>query len=273
MIDVLESSICHVVITPFLVRSHSLRLPSEQWCRERVDLFNSFCLPSVASQTCGAFDWLIFIDYESPDWLKRYLRSLNGVAHESIIEIGGALSSSEVRQALGRRQSAGHLLTSRLDNDDALGRSFVHTLQTAARAELGSRVCFNFDNGLQTSRFGTTELTDLSNPFVSLLEPWGPSPATVVGLSHHEITKSFRTIHIQGPPAWMQVIHGGNLGNFLRSARPIESVHQGNFDVTKDLHGPSILGRLQITCLRLLRVAQLRSRRVVRMLWKELPAR
>jgi len=225
-----ESNLQHVLITPFLVRSHSPHLPSDLWIKERIRLFERYCLPSVESQTVDNFEWLIFVDRFCPFWLKKYLEQSVTLPMASLSFIDGPLTADRVRESIFARESCNRLLTSRLDNDDALARDFVSRVQTASNnLHTG---CINFDYGLQLSAIGSTRLEDLSNPFVSLVEPWSHDCATVLCCSHQEITQRYRTLHVQEKPAWLQVIHDQNLGNFLRSWKPARTRDLSMFETS-----------------------------------------
>ena len=51
------------------------------WLGRRFDLFEHVCLPSVARQTEGAFQWLVFMDWATPLAFKERMAALT-VRHE-----------------------------------------------------------------------------------------------------------------------------------------------------------------------------------------------
>src|SRR5208282_1904259 len=59
----LDHSFSHVLLTRFNVRLSSPETPpSDDWIAHRLDLFQRYCVPSVASQTVQDFRWIVLID-------------------------------------------------------------------------------------------------------------------------------------------------------------------------------------------------------------------
>src|SRR5690242_18014538 len=59
----------HVIMTPFNVarprRTEPIRL-DPGWLAQRFELFERFCLPSVAAQSAGGFTWMVYFDAATP---------------------------------------------------------------------------------------------------------------------------------------------------------------------------------------------------------------
>ena len=116
-----------------------------QWLESRLDHFTTFCLPSVVNQTRPPDLWLLGLDGESPDAVEPVLQAIKdcpwivpvwqkGV--EGIYENKVTVFTREILARLPADRT--HLITSRLDNDDAINRHFVEYLRTYASAVAGS---------------------------------------------------------------------------------------------------------------------------------------
>ena len=68
----------HAIMTRFNVarpkRSDPIRLDPE-WLAGRFDLFEKYCLPSVAAQTARDFHWLVYFDAATPEPLRARIEA------------------------------------------------------------------------------------------------------------------------------------------------------------------------------------------------------
>jgi hypothetical protein len=111
------------------------------------------------------------------------------------------------------------LITTRLDNDDALAVRFCERLRQAKLAR--QRCWLNFDNGLQLDSNWIYHYTNRSGPFISFAADCRVS-RTVFCVGHHRAAQVAPVCALGDGPWWLQVIHGMNLCNRLsRSARLI----------------------------------------------------
>lgn len=206
----------HFVLTRFNVRLAIYGHESaDAWLRGRMDLFERYCLPSFVGQTRTDFRWLLFCDSESPAWLRDRLEALAGKVFEPVYVDGvfdAARASLEVRRRLD--PATRHLVTTRVDNDDAVARDFVETIQQQFEAQQLEFV--NLVNGSQLAEGHTYLRPYTQNPFISLIERIEPGrdPRTVFVDRHYQLAqigpvRNVRTSH----PTWLQVVHGGNVLN------------------------------------------------------------
>ena len=61
----------HVILTRFNIRwDEQPTGPSlgtnPEWLRDRLELFERYCLPSILKQTQPSFSWILFFDHETP---------------------------------------------------------------------------------------------------------------------------------------------------------------------------------------------------------------
>src|SRR4051794_38130898 len=204
----------HYLLTNFNVKRDDVATrPDRAWLEDRFELFERFCLPSVAGQTCTDFTWLVRWDEEGtpPEQRCRLLDHEAALPCLRLIPEAVAFHIAIARALDGRPT---RLLTTRLDNDDALHRDAVALLQREARGEgmefLNLRLGYCVEHP-----GGRTLLSEQPhNPFLSLAEDVdGGAPRTAVSVSHHEAAAVAPVRQVGDEPSWLQVIHGRNLTN------------------------------------------------------------
>lgn len=190
------------------------------WLAERFDLFERHCLPAVAAQTRTDFRWVILFDIDTPAMFRERIERYRQVVPFTPVftpMFRGDAWVRIVREATGI--TTPWLLTTRLDNDDAIARDFVERLHAAVLAAPTERSSFNFTHGFVVSDGRVYALRHPSNAFVSLFEANGPEATTVMAHQHMEIGRAGPVRQIDGPGAWVQIVHGGNVSNKVRGWR------------------------------------------------------
>jgi hypothetical protein len=109
----------------------------------RYSLFELTCLPSLLSQTEQNFDWFIVVDRELPgEWRDRLEMLIGGRTRTHLHQYDPSEDLTETGWLVPYAPSrASRLLTTLLDDDDALPSDFIEAMQRAAVArgdELGS---------------------------------------------------------------------------------------------------------------------------------------
>jgi len=204
----------HVLITRFNVPTpgrESLIRAKDGWLRDRVDLFERFCAPSVEGQTNQDFHWLIYFDPESPGWLMEWLDA-NGASRRFTPVFRTSVSNAEMVDDLRRLTGARGdvLLTTNLDNDDGLAVDFVERLQAAVSGT--ARQAIYLTHGLILCDRRVYLRTDRHNAFCSVAETWD-APVTAWADWHNRLGLAMPVKEVAGPPAWLQVVHGRNVSN------------------------------------------------------------
>ncbi|MBB3951175.1 glycosyltransferase [Aureimonas jatrophae] len=213
----------HVLFTRFNVASPGkeaeIRL-RPGWLDVRFELFERYCLPSVAAQSRRDFEWIIFFDEKTPSPYLDRIEALRAVFpfrphYTALFWLG------DMTPDLAGDGRADWILTTRLDSDDLLAVDFMQRLRE--ETEVPSPQVVNFDNGVILAPTAPVPALyarrDTSNPFSSLLERADGPIRTIYGVTHREIGQFGRINAIQGAPAWMQVVHGGNVSNEIRGRR------------------------------------------------------
>lgn len=210
----------HVILTRFNLPTpgvESLIRAREGWLRERVELFLRYCVPSVESQVDADVQWLVFFDPESPQWLLDRLASVveRGVftpIYRTTVSTQDLVD--DLREVV--LDKGARLLTTNLDNDDALAQNACSRLQLAPSK--GDREVIYLSQGLIKSPDGLYLRTDRRNAFVSVRESWD-DPVTSWSEYHNEFPRIMPAVNVGGDPGWLQVVHGSNVSNRVRGRR------------------------------------------------------
>lgn len=222
-----DMEITHIIITRYNIGLYDgsyLRPPSlspADWMIHRATLFHTYCVPSVKGQTCQAFKWLVLFDQATPqNGLANAVKDVRCAAIRSGITV-----TPDVVAWIRRNVTTEWVLTTRLDNDDALHRRFVEDLQEAARPRLE---CLCFTSGWSTDGLVARRRTWHCNPFISLVEPTDQDIRSVCDGPHGNAHQRwpYRTIGHEG--RWLQIVHGVNVANAMAGTPvPMESLREG----------------------------------------------
>ena len=224
------AAVPHVLMTRFNLatpgREAAIRNKPD-WLATRFRLFEEFCLPSVAEQTTKAFTWIIYFDKDTPAEFKARVAELQRRVEfhayytglfpasgwpQSLVEVLGGIAGAMPPL----------VLTSRLDNDDALARDYMERTAAAAVGQVPSpRTGIVITNGYIRSATSAYCISHPANAFASWLErvdqPGGP--LTAMGISHIDAADFGPLVQVPGPGGWLQVVHGGNVSNKVRGVR------------------------------------------------------
>ena len=246
------SEINHVVLTRFNLPTQgveSLIRAREGWLRDRVELFERYCVPSLAAQTRPDFDWLVYLDPESPAWLVERIRVL---ASDGLFRpvYRATIDKDELVQDIRDtvRPRGDVLITTNLDNDDALAADALERIASVCSGE--PRAVVYLSRGLVKSSSGVYLQKDPSNAFVSVRESWD-SPVTSWSEYHNEFPRVMPAHRLGGSPGWLQVVHGANVSNRVRGRLVAPQAYQVLFGhLLDDVPEPD---RRQISLDRVLR--------------------
>lgn len=213
----------HVVMTRFNLatpgRESSIR-NKPGWLDYRFELFERYCLPSIAAQTSPDFSWIIYFDEGTPAVFRERIEKLRSV-FPFIPYFTGLFPShgwrTSVLDVIAPKTPL--LLTTRLDNDDAVACDFVERLHDHVRGHNETEGAYNFVNGLVCGETALYSHHHESNAFFSLLEPVGPEMRTAPSIRHMDLAQTARVFQIEDKPMWLQLVHETNVSNKIRGRR------------------------------------------------------
>ena len=220
-------SLAHFLITRFNLRRDAAdtRAIDPAWLKGRFDLFDRFCYPTVRNQTNQDFRWLVLFDTDTPEPARTRIRDYQ--RWPNFIPVYFDAGSREQAKAAVAAQLEGKLgevkptvlATTRLDNDDAVCRTFTQDIRNHAHA--AEPTLIEFPVGYVWHRDRIYLDRQPRNPFTTLVEPLREAGGfrTVFGTSHHDIGRGCRLLEPNLKPSWVQVIHGGNVANRQRGIR------------------------------------------------------
>jgi Putative rhamnosyl transferase len=237
----LSMNLAHLILTKFNIRPASPTSLDPGWLEDRLCLFFRYTFPSVAAQDVRSFSWLVFIHPDTPASVKLRLQRDRAAANMHVVETPSfdhpEFAARTARKHIG--SGATHLVTTTLDSDDALARSFVGQVHRHARAVEFELI--NFVEGLRlVERTGALYHCRLrSNTFITAVEKLEQAKTIWGYLPHGTILERFPEVRdVISGPLFLQVVHGGNISATgpwgLRRARAAEL--RRHFSVGADVY-------------------------------------
>lgn len=248
-----QTTLQHFILTRFNLLLWNMdkegsKVRTKKWLEHRFTLFEKYCLPSVKRQTCQDFVWIVLFDSATPDKYKArieeyqkecpqfvpvYVEPERGryfaeIFRKEIIKRIQVQDSSRIRE-LENPISQLRVLTTYLDNDDALNVGFVEDLQRRALA-VNDGTFINYNDGYQYySEDGyLMRIHYPTNHFVSVVEKG--EPVTIKGIfgygghAYIHTIKDVNIEHVRNVPMWCEVVHEKNMINdafFLLRAKMV----------------------------------------------------
>lgn len=209
------------------------------WLKHRFKLFDQFCYPSVRAQSNQNFKWILLFDINTPDIFKGRISKYSEWENFIPVYISKRNPNSFLEVILHYlTDETEYLITTRLDNDDAIFKDFVEILQNYFDRQ--KLQFLNFTNGYIWRNNEIYLFKQPSNSFASLIEKIDDFSFRTVftGEGHHKLYKVGPVKEINTKPAWIQVIHTKNRANRVRGTlqTPREIKYLGSdFEIRKNL--------------------------------------
>lgn len=213
------------------------RVRTIEWLEHRFLLFEWDCLPSIVAQTCHDFQWIVLFDSTTPERFKEKIADYQKKCPQMVAVFvrpeGGRYFAQIFRDEVFKRvqevkgksriselenyDTQKRVITTYLDNDDALNVRFVEDIQRRA-ADLPDGTIITYDDGYQyfTDHNYVMKIHFPRNHFMSAVERSDVSLKTIYGYgSHYYVEKidGIRIEHVKDVPMWCEVIHEKNMGN------------------------------------------------------------
>lgn len=213
----------HFLFTRFNVVSEvgdKNRSPGVDWLRYRLKIFNKVTIPSIRNQIVKPDHWFILLDTSTPDEIRAEIDFIVASANLNFCKpcyipfFNSAIAMELIKDYLC--SSDEWLLTTRLDNDDALHPRFLESVKSSA--VVGTREFINIPQGLIIANGKAYRKRDYSNAFVTLSEPVAKAKSVWVE-QHHRVARHAPIKQVLLRDGWIQFVHGGNIANQVRGFR------------------------------------------------------
>lgn len=200
---------------------------TEEWLKNRLEIFQNYCFPSVVNQRNQNFHWVVYFDSETPTPYRKVIEIMNNeYPNFKPLYIDGMGSfNSSVKKYILENSDSGEdvIITSRLDNDDAIHQDFVETIQEIASRK--GETVIDLRCGYQMNIEGEFHeyrgyYYNSFNPFISLVET--PASIHTVFSREHRNWESFEKIYaFDEKPLWIEIVHSKNKYNYVRYDLPL----------------------------------------------------
>lgn len=223
----------HFILTRFNLRlwwkedkAHQT-IQTAEWLDERFRLFERYTWPSLQAQTCRDFQWICLFDADTDDAHKAIIEryaSEDSRFHPVYVKAADAMRFQDIfRREILRwvNPTVGHLLTTYLDNDDALHCRFIEDLQQrAGKLNFGTIISYTYGIQYYEEMNLAVRIPYKNNHFLTYYERLKEKNRTVWGFWHFSIFK-YKNLRIElvddrQCPMWVEVIHAGNVDNDVK---------------------------------------------------------
>ena len=220
---------------------YNLGMDPDVWLEGRIELFFDFCYPSVKNQTCKDFQWIVFFDSRTP---RHFLDSIAAQDTDGIIAFHYTdhwkKLNGEILQIMnGEKNQYDSFISTRIDGDDAVSADFIGSIQSEVlKQKTQAPYAINCSNGiiLDTQSGIYYQKKMQSNPFISLVQNSAALHMSIFKLEHQTISEEIKTVELEKPKMWLQVVHGGNLVN-RSSGLPLSKNIGRHFNICPEING------------------------------------
>lgn len=202
--------VTHYVLTRFAVRcsaSQGQIRPggplSPEWVQRRLDLFRRYCLPSLQAQTVQDWTWRLYVH-----------DGFDPADAQALLEMDRRIVvTADPQSPLTPGETSDLILSTRVDSDDGLAPGLLERArQVASRLDVSQRpAVIQFGSGYYVHHQQRRAYLGRGRAFLTMVEQTA-EPLGVFCQSCDTITNRFPTVR-EKAPAWIRVIHGGNLLN------------------------------------------------------------
>lgn len=229
----MDVQIEHYILTRFNLRlwtkdKNRNHTRTEEWLKNRFELFEDFCLPSIMNQTNQSFRWIVLFDINTPDKYKERIKSYEKVCRQfcpCYVEADKSryfvkVFKDEIHKRI--KKDTKFLITTYLDNDDALHQKYVEEVQNM-EVKFPTFVSYVYGIQYYTELNIATRIPYTNNHFISLIEPLDETQSfrTVYGYGSHIAINKYantKTLYIDSSnqDRWIEVIHETNMDNDVK---------------------------------------------------------
>ncbi len=191
---------------------------TEAWLKDRFNLFETYCFPSVKNQSNQNFTWFVFFDVDTPkvykdrvDLLSKDLPNFKPIFIDSLDKLTSAFKQHILKHV---DASDKFIITTRIDNDDIIHRDFISTIQSLYIPE--HLTVIDIRKGYQVSiDVPTPEVRNYIHPFnafLSVVESL-ESFKTIYSREHYGWRVESNVVSYKKEYLWVELSHNENYVN------------------------------------------------------------
>lgn len=233
----------HYILTRFNLRAtdwtttkNKEKVLTEEWLKERFDLFENYCFSSVKNQRNQNFKWLVFFDVNTPENYKlkveEYRKSYDNFYPFFIDGMPNFLP--EIIKNIKQLDTEKFIITSRLDNDDCIHEDYINVVQSYFNKQ--NHLAIDLIDGytIQTGkkiRLGFQK--HLYNPFISLIEKKDDFKTVWFRSRHGSWKYEKNIIRVKDRRLWLGIIHSKNKVNQFEGYGRVDAEIINKFHIAK----------------------------------------
>ena len=193
------------------------RTLDEAWMAHRLDLFSRFCVPTISGQAEKNFKWIIYCDKHTDslalDHIHKAIQEVQNTSVRFAVDFNQLLNDLKL---LILNADTSFVITSRVDNDDGLGKNFISDVQKNFVEK--DNTIINLNGGIlyDEEKRILTEIRDKRyNHYGSLIEEIKPADnlVSVLGYPHDKPPSHYHIINVDCWFSWLKIIHSRNLSS------------------------------------------------------------
>lgn len=234
----------HYLITRFNLKKsdwktnkNNIDVLTDEWHKNRFELFTNFCVPTIASQSNKNFEWLVFFDTSTKDSFRKIIKDIEKqLPNFKPIFVDGMDNFLPTIKSLVSSCSSEYIITSRVDNDDCLSKNFIESVQKKFESQHFLAIDYIKGYTLQIQpKIKLGYKLHQYNPFTSLIEI-NKNPKTIWSIPHNYWKHESSILQIKNERVWASVIHQENKVNeFTGFGQVFPKVFFEDFKISKKI--------------------------------------
>ncbi|MCU4176868.1 glycosyltransferase [Carboxylicivirga sp. N1Y90] len=251
----------HFLITRFNLRNFPLGEKKQdewvQWTRDRISLFDKYCLPSLSNQSNKDFKWFIYFDTQTPDEFTDYINKLNGfefikVCYSDGMDSFDKVYIEDIKNNIGDSSWA---MISRIDNDDCFDSAAIERIQESFVKKDGHLISLASGYTLDLKKNILSHYFYPMSPFLTIIESTTKKNIKGVFCKPHSSWNELRlfmykevfglnkqSTFILDKPYWLQIVHDDNVSNSFKRGFPVlKSINLASFGINAITKKQSVL--------------------------------
>ncbi len=217
----------------------------DHWMQHRISLFKKYCIPTIASQLEKKFLWIVYCDVNTNSVYRQQIEDAVSVIPAAMIRTVAdpAEMLSDLRHLISNATTP-YVITSRLDNDDGLGKNYIRTV--GEHFKESDKLLLNPEGGIlyDTREKVMTQMKNSQrNHYTSLIEET-KSPGellTVLGFPHDNPPDDVQIENIPGQYYWLKIIHERNVKSQIKG-KPFFNMNNHFYEEMDKIYFPVSFG-------------------------------